>query len=79
MAQMNFDLEDGLPPISFSLKTDDAKRFIDFMADCNAAVKLGNDLLDALKISRAQWIHSEHKEKMLSVIERSEAVFSRLR
>jgi hypothetical protein len=35
MPQMNFDLEDGLPPVSFSLKTDDADRFMQFMQECN--------------------------------------------
>lgn len=37
MPVMNFDLEDGLPPVSFTLKTDDAERFMDFMAECQAA------------------------------------------
>jgi hypothetical protein len=33
---MNFDLEDGLPPVSFSLKSDDCDRFMAFMAECQA-------------------------------------------
>lgn len=36
MPQMNFDLEDGLPPVSFSLKLGDAERFMAFMAECQA-------------------------------------------
>jgi hypothetical protein len=31
---MNFDLEDGKAPVSFSLRADDAERFMDFMAEC---------------------------------------------
>ena len=34
MPVMNFDLEDGFPPVSFSLKPEDCKRFMDFMAEC---------------------------------------------
>lgn len=36
MPVMNFDLEDGLPPVSFSLKTEDCERFMEFMAECQA-------------------------------------------
>ena len=36
MPVMNFDLEDGLPPVSFSLKTKDCERFMEFMAECQA-------------------------------------------
>lgn len=36
MPVMNFDLEDGLPPVSFSLKTVDCDRFMKFMAECQA-------------------------------------------
>jgi hypothetical protein len=36
MPVMNFDLEDGLPPVSFSLKSDDCDRFMAFMAECQA-------------------------------------------
>lgn len=39
MPVMNFDLEDGLPPVSFSLKESDAERFVAFMAECDAALK----------------------------------------
>lgn len=36
MSVFNFDLEDGLPPISFTLKPADAERFMAFMAECQA-------------------------------------------
>ncbi len=34
MPVMNFDLEDGLDPVSFTLKHEDAERFISFMQHC---------------------------------------------
>ena len=37
MPIMNFDLEDGQPPVSFSLRSVDAERFMAFMNDCNKA------------------------------------------
>jgi hypothetical protein len=36
---MNFDLEDGLPPVSFTLKPADCQRFMEFMAECTDAIK----------------------------------------
>ncbi|SEO79236.1 hypothetical protein [Nitrosovibrio sp. Nv6] len=39
MPVMNFDLEDGLPPVSFSLKEADCVRFMAFMAECDKAFK----------------------------------------
>lgn len=39
MPVMNFDLEDGLPPVSFDLKAQDCVRFVQFMADCDKALK----------------------------------------
>lgn len=39
MPLMNFDLEDGKPPVSFALKPADAERFEAFMAECDAALK----------------------------------------
>jgi len=36
MPLMNFDLEDGLPPVSFTLKPQDAERFMAFMDECQA-------------------------------------------
>ena len=36
MPQMNFDLEDGKPPVSFSIRADDCERFAAFMAECEA-------------------------------------------
>lgn len=41
MPMMTFDLEDGLPPVSFSLREADAERFMDFMAECHAALRKG--------------------------------------
>jgi len=35
MAVFNFDLEDGKPPVSFTLNSNDTERFITFMAECN--------------------------------------------
>jgi hypothetical protein len=37
MTVMNFDLEDGLPKVSFTLKPDDAERFAAFLAECEQA------------------------------------------
>lgn len=36
MPVMNFDLEDGLRPISFDLKAQDCERFMEFLAECQA-------------------------------------------
>lgn len=36
MPQMNFDLEDGLLPVSFALKSEDLERFMAFLAECEA-------------------------------------------
>lgn len=38
MTVMNFDLDDGLPPVSFALKPADANRFAAFMADCQQSI-----------------------------------------
>jgi len=35
MPVMNFDLEDGHSPVSFTLKHEDAERFMDFMQNCH--------------------------------------------
>lgn len=37
MPIMSFDLQDGKPPVSFSINIDGAQRFMDFMAECSAA------------------------------------------
>jgi hypothetical protein len=34
MPVMNFDLEDGLPPVSFSINGEGAERMMNFMAEC---------------------------------------------
>ncbi|AFJ01975.1 hypothetical protein Q7C_806 [Methylophaga frappieri] len=47
MTQMNFDLEDGLPPVSFVLKPNDAERFAKFMADCTAVINGANKPVQA--------------------------------
>jgi len=36
MPIMNFDLEDGKPPVSFSINNEGAERFMEFMAECQA-------------------------------------------
>ncbi len=36
MTVMNFDLEDGKPPVSFNLKLEDCERFMEFMAECQS-------------------------------------------
>lgn len=36
MPVMSFDLEDGKPPVSFSINNEGAERFMDFMAECQA-------------------------------------------
>lgn len=52
MPVFNFDLEDGLPPVSFPLKTEDVGRFMDFMAECNDARKRIAELEKALQPDR---------------------------
>lgn len=49
MPVMNFDLEDGKPPVSFTLKPDDCARFVAFMKECDAS------LADA---ARYRWLRS---------------------
>ena len=39
MPQMHFDLEDGLPPVSFGITADDAERFCRLINKCNQALK----------------------------------------
>lgn len=34
MAVMNFDLEDGLPPVKITLNIEDTERFVVFMHEC---------------------------------------------
>lgn len=36
MPWMNFDLQDGKPPIGFDLKPDHCERFMEFLAECQA-------------------------------------------
>lgn len=38
MTMMSFDLEDGKPPVSFTLKPADVARFVEFMAECSRAI-----------------------------------------
>lgn len=44
MPWMNFDLLDGKPPVGFSLKPEDAERFMAFMQECQDAKKDGSRL-----------------------------------
>lgn len=44
MPWMNFDLLDGKPSVGFSLKPEDAERFMSFMRECEAAKKDGERL-----------------------------------
>ena len=46
MARMNFDLEDGLPRVSFDLKSEDAERFCIFMAECTSALESEKQILE---------------------------------
>ena len=39
MVQMNFNLEDGEPPVSFSLHTRGVARFVTFMRECYGSQK----------------------------------------
>lgn len=56
MPVMNFDLEDGLPPVSFSLNANDAERFVAFMAECDAALKAAAaPLAEAARTPAARW------------------------
>jgi hypothetical protein len=42
MPWMNFDLEDGNPPVGFSLKLEDAERFVAFMDECQRIKESAN-------------------------------------
>lgn len=53
MAVFSFDLEDGNPPISFTLKPQDAERFISFMSHLSECKKALTFLIEV----------KEHKEK----------------
>jgi hypothetical protein len=44
MPWMNFDLLDGKAPVGFSLKPDDAERFMQFMRECQDAKQDGSRL-----------------------------------
>jgi hypothetical protein len=37
MPILSFDLQDGKPPVSFSINNEGAERFMAFMAECQAA------------------------------------------
>jgi hypothetical protein len=39
MTVFNMDIEDGKPPVTFTLKPDDAGRFIAFMDECTGYKK----------------------------------------
>jgi hypothetical protein len=45
MPWFQFDLEDGKPPVGFSLKSDDAARFVNFMAECQRYKTANAELL----------------------------------
>ena len=44
MPWMSFDLEDGHAPVGFSLKREDADRFMAFMRECQSAASDGRRL-----------------------------------
>lgn len=52
MPVMNFDLEDGKAPVSFTLKPEDAERFMAFMNECNKAVKDMEAVYDMFAMGR---------------------------
>ena len=51
MPVMNFDLEDGLPPVNFALSPEDAERFMAFMDECHEIKNSMSeqDMIDALR------------------------------
>lgn len=49
MPVINIDLEDGMPKISFSLKNEDADRFINFMAECEEYKSINTELITVLE------------------------------
>ncbi len=58
MPVMTFDLEDGEPPVSFSINTEGADRFMAFMAECQSMrealpllKQLKRDLMHARRFS----------------------------
>jgi hypothetical protein len=60
MPVMNFDLEDGLPPVSFSLKDEDCERMIAFMAECTEAL----DHKRAIRVHGWVWKDKRYEEDM---------------
>lgn len=56
MTVMNFDLEDGLPPVSFDLKPADAERFAAFIAECHVALTAPTPPISDKDAERYQWL-----------------------
>ncbi len=68
MPVMNFDLEDGFPPVSFSLKPEDCQRFMDFMAECQQIKEREWVGLTRDEILEARW-HNKSSYKLARVLE----------
>jgi hypothetical protein len=62
MPVMNFDLEDGKPPVTFTLREADTVRFMAFMAECDRALNgraakpaVPDDLVELLRELRPNY------------------------
>jgi len=47
---MNFDLDDGRKPVSFTLKPDDCERFMEFMSNCSAQKRQLEEAMELVNI-----------------------------
>jgi len=65
MTVINFDLEDGLPKISLTVKPDEALRFMKFLDECQSiknaviGIPISDDAADA---RRYRWLRNEVKD-----------------
>jgi hypothetical protein len=65
MPVMNFDLEDGKPPVTFTLKEADTVRFMAFMAECNRALSKQQTeaakpaVPEPLPVAQGKWLTEE--------------------
>lgn len=82
MPVMNFDLEDGLPPVSFSINGEGAQRFMNFMAECQAIRDSATQPTDAdkrdaaLKIARSALVSVVYSNASNKLIQKSDAAIN---
>jgi hypothetical protein len=67
---MKFDLQDGQPPVSFTLKPEDAERFMALMAECDGVKKEIEDAKEDMREAQAisdqlqedvKWLRATHE------------------